>query len=146
MVVGSNLWLFGGQWWCSAWSWVRISPISLLSLPYNLTTKSTGSWLIPFSDMVHLLERENICFLTYLIITLLSLCVVIFFLWHPYLKWVKTPVCHCFVGPEWPLVYICNQSIFCCTILTHAEDDIFESLLVNSGRKLICEYIVLDNG
>jgi hypothetical protein len=24
MVLGSNLWLFGCQWWCSAWSWVRI--------------------------------------------------------------------------------------------------------------------------
>jgi hypothetical protein len=24
MVLGSNLRLFGGQWWCSAWSWVRI--------------------------------------------------------------------------------------------------------------------------
>jgi hypothetical protein len=27
-VVGSNLCLFGGhQWWCSAWSWVRIFDI-----------------------------------------------------------------------------------------------------------------------
>jgi hypothetical protein len=24
MVVGSNLCLFRGPWWCSAWSWVRI--------------------------------------------------------------------------------------------------------------------------
>jgi hypothetical protein len=24
MVLGSNLCLFRGQWWCSAWSWVRI--------------------------------------------------------------------------------------------------------------------------
>jgi hypothetical protein len=26
MVMGSNL-SFGGQWWCSAWSWVRIFDI-----------------------------------------------------------------------------------------------------------------------
>jgi hypothetical protein len=24
MVVCSNVCLFGSQWWCSAWSWVRI--------------------------------------------------------------------------------------------------------------------------